>query len=214
MEDRVQSRHHKDTEYIFLHLYSLHSDPFPNNKLKRILGSFTASSIWIFPLRFFYLAVDDAQLPSMQIHPDKWLGLHEMHGPRLQDETIVSMGVLGLYKAPKGEEKWQMYNSNLQWRGTSTIPPGLLPYFCSLGRSSRSENQGLAVCTGTVNAPVSYSADVKSDSKSTEDISNQKVMHSIRCFCSFAVPFQPPHLVQPPMFNHEEMSWRNKRMCT
>lgn len=140
MEDRGQSRRHKDLGYIFLHLHSLHSDPFPNKDLKRTLGSFTASSSWIFPLGFS--AVDDAQLPSMHIHPDKWLGLHGIHGAGLRDETIISVEVLGLYKAPKGEEKWQMYNSNLQWRGTSTIPPGLLPYFCSLEWSSRSENQG------------------------------------------------------------------------
>ena len=59
---------------------------------------------------------------------------------------------------------------------------------------------------GTANAPVSSPVDVKSGSKSMEDISNQRAMHSTKCFCSFSVPSQPPPLVRPTTFNHEEMS--------
>lgn len=98
MEDKLQRRHHKDTGCIFLGIYSLHSGFFPNNELKRVLGSFTAISQLNFPTRSLYLA--------QTMHScDKWLGPHGMCGPRLWDETIVSEGVLGLYMAPKRREK-------------------------------------------------------------------------------------------------------------
>lgn len=45
--------------------------------------------------------------------------------------------------------------------------------------------------------------DVKSDSKSTEDISNQNVMHSRKYFFSFSEPFQPPPPALPTTFKHK-----------
>lgn len=66
MEEKKQRRHHKDTGCIFLGTYSLHSGSFPNNELKRVLGSFTASSQLHFPILILYLATDNAQLPSVQ----------------------------------------------------------------------------------------------------------------------------------------------------
>lgn len=66
-------------------------------------------------------ATDNAQLPSVQMCPDKWLGPHRTHGLRLWNETTVSEGVLGLYTAPKRKKKkWQVYNSNWEWREFNT----------------------------------------------------------------------------------------------
>ena len=46
-------------------------------------------------------------------------------------------------------------------------------------------------------------ADVKSDSESTEDISNRNVMHSRKCFFSFSEPFLPPPPALPTTFKHK-----------
>lgn len=103
--------------------------------------------------------------------------------PRIWDETRV-WGVLSFYMTPtphpQATKKGWMCSSNLHWWGTDP-PAGWLPYFSSLGRSSRKKAK--VQCFAQA-AP----ADVKSDFKSSEDVSSQRVMHKIKCFSAFALP--------------------------
>lgn len=113
-------KHHKDTCYIFLDLYSLHSGFFPNNEFKSILGSFTASSqlnvpTWIqcslqttHSCLLCRCALIKGQAPTEHMAQDcgmKRLSVREC---------------LVFTQPPKEKKKWQVYNSNWEWREFNT----------------------------------------------------------------------------------------------
>lgn len=139
---------------MFLDLYSLHSGSFPNNEFKRVLGTFTASSQLNVPTCILF-ATDHAQLRSVQIRPDKWLGPYTIRGLRLWDETVVSEGGAWSLRGPQKERKYGKRIQQLQWREFNTLLTWLLPYFRSWGRSCRRNSKGSVVCSAIVNAPVS-----------------------------------------------------------
>lgn len=184
MQDEVQRRCRKDPGCIFLGIYSLHSGSFPNNELKQVLGSFTASSQLKFPTWIFYSATDNAQLPSVQIHPDKWLGPHRTCGPGLWYEIVVSVGELDPYMAPQRRGTWQMYNSTLQWGELTLSPPGCYPTWAP--------RESPAVCTGTINAPVSFLQAWSQNLNPQWAAQIRKKFIAFSAFSRFSVSCQPP----------------------
>lgn len=88
----------------------------------------------------------------------------------------------------KARKKEWICSRNLPWRGTDP-PAGWLPYFSSLGRSSRKKAKVQCFAQAATDCTCILPADVKSGFNSSEDLSNQRGMHKIKCFLLFVFPW-------------------------
>lgn len=114
--EKLPQRHGAAFSWIFIHF----TRSFPNNEFRKFLADSQQAPNWMFLLGFSVHHRHFTQLPSVQmcLINNGWVPT-EYVAPDCRMKQL-SVRALEVVRPPKGEEKWQVYNSSFS-RGNWTL---------------------------------------------------------------------------------------------